>query len=165
MALAQCSDCSNAVSTDAEACPACGKLLRRGWPPILYLAVGALVLAVVNIITATMAGRGGARFVASKDLLTSCVAVDAEARCSFTNATDATVATCVQSKVAQKKASGVAISSHPICSGPLAPFETKNISAHWIGGFARDICNRKIGDTEVLDWDQCEFTTSAYERR
>lgn len=130
---------------------------------MVYMVIGAVVLAAVAGLATTLAVRRSARYVSSKDILTSCIANNSEAVCSFTNTSSAVVTTCVQSKVTQKKASGVALASHPVCSGPLAPFETKNVSAHWVGGLVKDICNKKIGDSEFLDWDQCEFNTSPFE--
>jgi len=59
MALTKCGDCGTEVSTEAKACPKCGKPTARGasWRLVVLLAILALVLAWVGVLWAK--GRFG----------------------------------------------------------------------------------------------------------
>jgi len=61
MSLTTCPDCSNRVSTDAPACPFCGRQLQHESPVVLGLQlVGVLCSLVVCALVAWLAIRCGA---------------------------------------------------------------------------------------------------------
>lgn len=99
-------------------------------------------------------------WVASDDLTHNCHANDSGVTCTVTNLHPEAVTTCLRGKLAQKKASGATLNSLVICTGWLGPRDTRTVSAPWVGGFAKDLCNStdRWGN-QVLDWEACNFTT------
>jgi hypothetical protein len=94
----------------------------------------------------------------------NCLATNAEITCTFTNGPQTPISTCVRGSLTNKKNKELAVTSMIICSGRLAPLETKTVSAPWAGGFARDVCSTVrayIGET--LDWSKCDFSSSPYD--
>jgi hypothetical protein len=89
----------------------------------------------------------------------TCLANNSETTCTVTNPTSAPISTCFRGTITQKKARGVHLSSMVGCTGRIGPYESRTVSVPWSGGFARDVCSstNRFG-TEMLDWEQCEFT-------
>lgn len=100
---------------------------------------------------------GAMAVVNAKDTIFNCLASNTEITCTITNLSAEPMATCVQGSLTQKRASGIKLTSLPVCTGRMGKLETKTLQAHWKGGFAKDICTREGGGILALDWDQCEF--------
>ena len=102
------------------------------------------------------------RWVSLEATVNNCYADNTNVVCTVTNVLNEAITTCVQGRLTQKKASGVKLLSLTICTGRLGPRETRNLTAPWLGGFARDICHSSDGSGhEYLDWQACDFMTDA----
>ena len=98
-----------------------------------------------------------AKFVAFESTTHSCRAINSEASCSITNATDEPIVTCWEGQLVLKSAIGVSIKTLPVCTGRIAPRETRALDAPWLQAHADTICKSagRFGDT--LDWSVCDF--------
>ena len=119
-------------------------------------------LDAIKAMEAAISSSSRGELVDAKELVPNCVGENFMASCTLTNLSNRPVATCIRSRLSQKRASGVELKSQVLCSGRIGPLETKTISGPWIGGAARDICNStdRFGN-EVLDWQACNFTNEA----
>lgn len=116
--------------------------------------------AALDSIRKQLEKSSASTWVGANDTVNNCYADNSSVTCTVTNMRGEAITTCLRGKLAQKKATGVALSSLVICTGRLGPRETKSTAAPWVGGFARDICHStdRWGN-EVLDWEACTFTT------
>lgn len=104
--------------------------------------------------------RSTATFVGLDKIELNCLATNNEITCFATNRTGDAMQTCLRGKLAKKQANALAVYSLPLCTGRLEQFETRTISAPWKGAFAKDLCNSKSAyGNELLDWNECDFTT------
>lgn len=161
--MVPCIECNADISKEARSCPRCGKPLRRGLPLWLYLGAGALFLTALGFGMTNIVKQPQPIYLESRLTKFNCSANNTGIDCAFTNISARPIVTCLIGTIRKTGASGVGLSSMPLCSGPIAPFETRNVSAHWTGGFAKDLCNTKLGDTEILDWTKCDFNTADYD--
>lgn len=101
-----------------------------------------------------------ARWVDADNIVHNCLANNSDVSCTITNQTEEAVETCVVGKLKQTEGGDSSLSSLVICTGRLAPHETKNLSSPWLHGFAKDICHStdRFGD-KVLDWSVCRFSS------
>ncbi|HVY46740.1 MAG TPA: hypothetical protein VHB21_12720 [Minicystis sp.] len=100
-----------------------------------------------------------APWVKAATVQNTCVATNNEATCTATNIGEQPVAICMRGRL-KKKSADISVKSLTMCSGRIAPHETKQFSAPWAGAFARDLCSSKSQfGTELLDWSVCEFST------
>ncbi|MBX3186554.1 MAG: hypothetical protein KF819_06050 [Labilithrix sp.] len=102
-------------------------------------------------------------WVSAKEVLYNCLASNDQATCTVTNMREDPITTCVRGVLTKREASGASLSSLPMCTGRLAPRETRTVSVPWSGGFARDLCSKKTYYGETLDWEQCRFNTEPVE--
>ena len=104
--------------------------------------------------------RSSAVFVTPDKTEINCQATNSEINCSTTNRGVEPVQTCVRGKLSKKQANAIAVYSLPLCTGRLGQFETRTLSAPWKGAFAKDLSSSKTAyGNEILDWDECDFTT------
>ncbi len=79
-------------------------------------------------------------------------------QCTFTNPTPTAVATCAGAQLSRRDDPQAKVQSATLCSGRIGPFESKTVSAPWLGKNASDVCFTKSpwGGTR-LDWRVCDF--------
>ncbi len=77
--------------------------------------------------------------------------------CTFTNRSDKRVRTCAEGLLQNKEVPALRLATIPLCSGTLAPGETRTVSAPWSGGFADDICSKENAFGKSLDFSKCSF--------
>jgi hypothetical protein len=101
------------------------------------------------------------KWVRARDTANDCYARNQTFECTVTNATDEAIEACFVGVLAQKKGGGT-MRSFPLCTGRVAPRETRQVSVPWERGTAADICNKLVyGDNKILDFDACDFNTQA----
>jgi len=105
--------------------------------------------------------QGASTWVSADDALHNRLATNDAATCTVTNVRDEPITTCVRAVLSKREAGGATLNSLPMCTGRLGPRETRTVSVPWVGGFARDLCNKKTYYGETLDWEQCRFSTEA----
>lgn len=131
-----------------------------------FVAGAAFVISLGAIVVSSLAlakVSSQATYVDSSEVIYSCTASNGEYDCVFTNASKATVATCIVGTITTKGQKAPKLDGTPICSGPLHPSETRSAQGKWMGGFAKDLCNSKgVLNTETLDWDKCDFRTDTF---
>jgi hypothetical protein len=116
----------------------------------------ALQTALADV-SAAVRSTTAVTWVHARDTANNCRATNQRFECTVTNATDQPVEACLAGTLAQKKGGGT-MRSFPLCTGRIAPRETREISVPWERGSAADICNKlTYGDTRVLDFDACDF--------
>ena len=92
-----------------------------------------------------------------RDTMHNCEATNQRFKCAVTNTADQPVEACFLGVLAQKRGAGT-LRSFPLCTGRVAPRETRSLSVPWESGSADDICNKLVfGSTKVLDFDACDF--------
>jgi hypothetical protein len=118
----------------------------------------ALQNAVAGVASAVQATTA-VKWVRSRDTANNCYATNQRFECTVTNAREEAIEACFVGILSQKKGGG-SMRSFPLCTGRIAPRETREVSVPWERGSASDICNKlTYGDTRVLDWDSCDFTS------
>ncbi len=113
----------------------------------------------VGKVEAQLVKQQTSTWTPAKDILHNCLASNDQATCTVTNMRDEAITTCVRGVLTKRDAAGASLSSLPMCTGRLAPRETRTVSVPWSGGFARDLCSKKTYYGETLDWEQCRFST------
>ena len=119
-------------------------------------------LAAAEMIKKQFEFERASTWLRLEDTVSNCYADNTSVTCTVTNVRNEAITTCLEGKLTQKKASGVKLLSLVICTGRLGPRETRNASAPWLGGFAKDVCHSSDGNGhEYLDWQACDFSASA----
>lgn len=89
-----------------------------------------------------------------------CLADNSVATCYLTNGSDKPLVACMQGIVMQKESAGIRLYSMPMCTGPIPPMTTKQVSAPWVQGRVVDLCHDVRG---FLEWDKCDFKVINHE--
>ena len=73
MAMKKCKECGNEVSTKAESCPKCGRVLKKKMGCFKYIGLGFLILFVLGVIGSLM-NDGSKKSTSDSDAKKSSVA-------------------------------------------------------------------------------------------
>jgi len=120
----------------------------------------ALRAAMIDV-AAAVRSTTAVTWVRARDTANNCHATNQSFECVITNASDQPIEACFVGVLAQKKGGGI-MKSFPLCTGRVAPRETREVSVPWARGSAADICNKlTYGDNRILDFDACDFDTEA----
>lgn len=99
-------------------------------------------------------------WIDEKHTVNNCHADNEGVTCTITNVLSSPITTCLEGSIRQKKATGLALKSLLMCTGRLAPRETRTMSVPWLGGFAKDLCNKENQFGQILDFSECTFDTA-----
>ncbi len=80
------------------------------------------------------------RLLELSDIPHECSGLRDELRCTFTNPTDDSVATCAAGLLARNDNPRIKLTSGLLCTGRLGPFESKTLSIPWEGSNADELC-------------------------
>lgn len=98
----------------------------------------------------------------AEELNRTCYSSNDTITCSLTNRSARGAYTCMRATLKNTKTGAIA---EPVsfCSGTIAPYETKTLTAQW-ASFAAKLCPVE-GMKNLANWEDCSFETSGFDPR
>lgn len=86
-----------------------------------------------------------------------CTANVSGIQCTFTNTNNWLVGPACLVGVVERKSDGRQIQSMTVCSGNIARFDTREVTAHWERETPEQLCYKETNYGTSMDWGKCTF--------